>query len=60
MNESPMIAALIAFTLISVVSLNIVYAQQAFPSSTVQLRKTASGMMTTPTPSSSTPPQPER
>jgi hypothetical protein len=48
MNKNSMIAALIAFSLVNVISVNIAYAQQVFPSSTVQLTKTASGMTTAP------------
>jgi hypothetical protein len=43
-----MIVALIAFSLVSMISVNIAYAQQVFPSSTIQLRKAASGMTTVP------------
>ena len=39
-----MIAALIAFSLVNFIYANIAYAQQVFPSSTVQLTKTALGM----------------
>ena len=52
MNKNSVIAVLIAFSLASAISVNIVYAQQVFPSPTVQLRKTASGI-TIATPSSS-------
>jgi hypothetical protein len=41
MNRNSMITALIAFSLVNA---NIAYAQQVFPSSTVQLTKTALGM----------------
>ena len=54
-----MIVALIAFSLVSMISVNIAYAQQVFPSSTIQLRKAASGMTTVPSSSATTPPKPE-
>jgi hypothetical protein len=44
MNKNSMIAALIAFSLVNFIYANIVYAQKVFPSSTVQLTKTALGM----------------
>ncbi|MFL6362272.1 MAG: hypothetical protein ACJ709_02375, partial [Nitrososphaeraceae archaeon] len=44
MNKNSMIAALIAFSLVNFIYANIAYAQQVFPSSTVQLTKTALGM----------------
>ena len=44
MNKNSMIAALSAFSLVTFIYANIVYAQKVFPSSTVQLTKTALGM----------------
>jgi hypothetical protein len=54
MNKNSMIAAMIVLSLISAVYVNIAYAQQVLPGSTVQLRKPASG---TTTPASAIPKQ---
>jgi hypothetical protein len=46
MDKNSIIAGVIAFSLINVISANIDYAQQVFPTSMVQLTKTTSGMST--------------
>jgi hypothetical protein len=46
MNKNSIITATIVLSLISAVSVNIAYAQQVLPGSTVQLRKPASGTTT--------------
>jgi hypothetical protein len=46
MNKNSIIGHLIAFSLVSVIFVNVAYAQEAFSTSTVQLRKAASGAAT--------------
>jgi hypothetical protein len=46
MNRISIIAHLIAFSLLSVIFVNVAYAREISPSSTVQLRKVASGLAT--------------